>query len=75
MVKKLPAFHGTLKVPYRVHNSPPLVPILNTPHRLHQYSVKTHFKTVLSFIFPHHNRLRTFPLPYPYHIPRSSHSS
>ena len=33
-VKKFPAFYGTLR-PYRVHNSPSLVPILNQINPLH----------------------------------------
>jgi hypothetical protein len=65
----------------KVRMSPPLVPVLNyinsstQPPFPQSYSLKTHFNSILSHMFPHKNPLCTSHLLQTYHIPRSFHSS
>jgi len=77
IVKKFPRMLWNPKVHYRIHNSPPPVPILNQldpVHALTSHFLKIHlniilpstpgpFKWPLSLRFSHQNRMYTFTLP------------
>jgi hypothetical protein len=68
-VNIFPAFYGTLKAHFRIHNRPPSLPTLNHINQVHAFSsdfFKSHFNIIListprfskwslSFRFPHQN--------------------
>jgi len=50
-VKKFPTFYGTQKVHYRIHNSPPPVPILSQINPVHA-NISDFLKTCFNTILP-----------------------
>ena len=81
LVNTFPAFYGTPKAHFRIHNRPPILPILNHINQVHVLSshvFKSHFNIILpstprfskcslSFRFPHQNFVyyHIFLLPVP----------
>ena len=76
------------KINYRIHYSPPPVPVLIQINRSmpHSHFLKIHFNITLpsiprpstwslSFMFPHHSPVRISPLPHTCYMPHPSHSS
>ena len=86
--QKIPCILWTTKVHYRIHKSPPPVPILSqinpvyAPHPISWRSIFNAFcpftpgssKWSLSLMFPHQNPVFTWPHPFFCYAPHPSHS-
>jgi hypothetical protein len=87
--QEIPRILRNLKVHYRIHKSPPPVPILSQLNPVHAPTsnfLTIHFNIILpstpgsptwslSPRFPHQNPICTSPLPHTRHMPRPSDSS